>query len=154
LAWADGVPDVTAGAGARFFPDAGEQAAVVELSAPLPVFDRNQGRVLEARYMLGRAVAQQRAAEADIERELAAAHADAASAAFALRTLRDQTLPAARAAFEAAKEAFANGRTDFLDVLDAERTLVEVERQLIDARQTQQSAAATLEGLIAAPLGE
>jgi cobalt-zinc-cadmium efflux system outer membrane protein len=104
--------------------------------------------------MLGRAVAQQRAAEADIERELAAAHADAASAAFALRTLRGETLPAARAAFDAAKEAFANGRTDFLDVLDAERTLVEVERQLIDARQTQQAAAATLEGLIAAPLGE
>ncbi len=146
------VPDVTAGAGVRHFPDANEVAAVLELSVPWPLFDRNQGRTLEARYALSRAMAMQREANAALHEELAAAHADVASAAFALDTLREQTLPAARAAFDAARDGFEKGTTDYLNVLDAERTLVDVERHLIDARERYHKSAATLEGLITTPL--
>lgn len=149
---ANGVPDVTAGAGLRHFPDAGEAAGVIELSIPLPFNDRNQGRVLEARYNVGKVRLQQRAAEAAIREELVAALSDQASAKFALTTLNQETLPAAKSALKAAREAFQNGRTDFIDVLDAERTLVDVERSLIDARESFHASVATLEGLTATPL--
>ena len=152
LARSKAVPDVTAGAGVRHFPDANDVAAVLELSVPWPLIDRNQGRILEARYALARATALQREAEAALREDLATAHADLASSSFALTTLGEQTLPAAKAAFKAARDGFENGTTDFLNVLDAERTLVDVERRLIDARERYQSSAATLEGLTATPL--
>jgi cobalt-zinc-cadmium efflux system outer membrane protein len=97
-------------------------------------------------------MAMQREANAALHRDLAAAHADLASGAFALDTLREQTLPAARAAFDAARDGFEKGTTDYLNVLDAERTLVDVERHLIDARERYHRSAATLEGLITTPL--
>lgn len=152
LAKAQAVPDVTAGAGVRSFPDADDAAALVEFSIPLPLSDRNQGGVLEARYAMAKATAQQRAAEAMLHQELSAAHAEMAAAVFALRTLRDEAMPAARSAHQAARDAFATGKTDYLNVLDAERTLVEVEAQLIDARENQHAAAAKLEGLTGRPL--
>ena len=154
LARAKGVPDVTAGAGVRTFPDANDAAALLEFSIPLPLNDRNQGGVLEARYALAKTTAQSRAAEAMLHQELSAAHAEMAAAVFALRLLRDEAMPAARSAHQAARDAFATGRTDLLNVLDAERTLVEVEAQLIDARESQHTAAAKIEGLTARPLSE
>ena len=45
-----------------------------------------------------------------------------------------------------------SGQTDYIDVLDAERTLVEVERRLIDAQESHQLSATRLEGLTATPL--
>ncbi len=152
LAQARGVPNVTAAAGVRYFPDADDLAAVVELSAPLPLADRNQGGVLEARYRLAQVRALQRAEESKLIEELTAVYADLASSAFALQVLREETLPAARSAFLAAQDAFTNGTTDYLDVLDAERTLVEVQRQEIDKLETYQVSAARLEGFTAGPL--
>ena len=152
LAKANTIPDINAGGGVRHFPDAEDVAAVVEFSVPIPLFDRNQGEVLRARYDLGKAKVLQQAAEAALREELAAAHADFASAVFALHTLRNETLPAAKSAFEAANEAFEHGQTDYIDVLDAERTLVEAERQLIDAQESHQRSATRLEGLTATPL--
>jgi len=154
LARANSIPDVTAGGGMRYFPDADDITAIFELSVPLPLIDRNQGRVLEARYGLARARSMQSASEAMMREELANAHADLASSSYALITLREQTLPTARAVFEAAQNAFESGRTNFLDVLDAERTLVSVERRIIDIRQRYHTSATILEGLTAVPLEE
>ena len=152
LARANAVQDVTAGAGVRHFPDADDAAAVIELSVPLPLTDRNQGRILEARYRLAQTIANQRAATASLHAQVATAHARFAAAAFALSTLESKTLPAARAAFQAAKDSFENGKSDYLDTLDAERLLLEVERQSIDARSTYHNTLATLEGLTGSPL--
>ena len=152
LARANGVPDITAGGGVRHFPDADDVAGIAEFSVPIPLFDRNQGEVLRVEYALGKAKALQQAAETTMREELAAAHADLASAVFALHTLRDETLLAANSAFKAAKKAFESGQTDYIDALDAERTLVEVERQLLDTQESYQLSAARLEGLTAAPL--
>ena len=152
LAKANAIPDITAGGGVRHFPDAEDIAGMVEFSVPIPLFDRNQGDILRSRYGLGKAKTLQLAAEAKLREELAAAHADLASAVFALKTLRDKTLLAAKSAFKSASEAFESGQTDYIDVLDAERTLVEVERRLIDAQESHQLSATRLEGLTATPL--
>ena len=152
LAQARGVPDLSASAGVRYFPDANDTAAVVEFGVPLPLFDRNQGRVLESRFKYAQADAQEKATQAELQEEVALAYADAQSAQFAMRTLEGETLAAARSAFESAQEAFRVGQTDYLSVLDAERTLVNVERQRIDALALFHTSVTSLEGLTATPL--
>jgi len=152
LAQARGVPDLSASAGVRYFPDANDTAAVVKFGVPLPLFDRNQGRVLESRFKYAQADAQEKATQAELQEEVALAYADAQSAQFAMRTLENEALAAARSAFESAQEAFRVGQTNYLSVLDAERTLVNVERQRIDALALFHTSVTSLEGLTATPL--
>jgi len=154
LARARGVPDVTAGVGVRHFAESDDAALLVEFSSPIPIVDRNQGGVLEARYNVAKAISEQRAAEVAVRDELVRALEGLAAAHFETVTLRDETLPAARNAFDAARDAFEQGRSDFLDVLDAERTLVDIERQLLDALETYHHGNAAVEGLVAGPVSE
>lgn len=145
-------PDVAIGPGIRYMDDTDENALVVEAMVPLPLFDRNQGNILAARYGLARARAQREAALNGIHAEFAASYHQTAAAAREATILREQTLPAARSAFEAARSAFREGVSDYLDVLDAERTLVETERQLIDALADYHAQSNQLAGLTAQPL--
>jgi len=142
-------PDVTAGAGVRHFEDNDGFAAVVELSAPLPLVDRNQGAALAARYQLARARTQRRAAEVAMHESFHVALQQFEAARFEAVTLQREALPAARSAFDAVRSSFQQGRSDYIEVLDAERTLVEVERQAVDAFESHYLSHAEVDGLLA-----
>ena len=57
-------------------------------------------------------------------------------------------LPAARSAYDAARQAFETGRTNYINVLDADRTLVNTERQYIEALSAYHQTLTHLEGLV------
>ena len=142
------VPSVTLGAGLRRFNATDENAFVVEVGVPLKLFDRNQGGRLKARYNLLQAQTQQKNAEIRIQSLLIENYKKLAAAHYEVVTLRDETLPAARSAYAAARQTFEKGLTDYLDVLDAERTLVHAEKQYIETLANYHQTTATLEGLI------
>ena len=56
------------------------------------------------------------------------------------QSLRNEILPGAQSAFDAANKGFSAGKFSFLDVLDAQRTLFQAKSQyiqaLIDAHQS------------------
>lgn len=142
------VPDPTLGGGFRYVRDTDDNAFVMELSVPLPVFDRNQGNRLEARYRLAKAEEEQRAATVQAHTALGEAYA-ALAAAYAVATaLKNDALPGAQSAFEATSEGYRQGKFGFLDVLDAQRTLFEVRGQYIEALATYHQAVADVERLI------
>lgn len=146
------IPNVTVGGGPRRLSETRDTALVFELAIPLVLFDRNQGARLEARYRLAKAGEERRAAEVRVHTELAATYA-ALSAAFIEATrLRDEVLPGARSAFEAANEGYRQGKFGFLEVLDAQRTLFEARSQYIEALAAYHQAVAEMERLIGEPL--
>jgi cobalt-zinc-cadmium efflux system outer membrane protein len=155
LAEANRTPDPTLGAGVRYFNNVDEadaHALLLAVSVPLPVFDRNQGNILEARYQLARTEVERRAAAVRVQTALAETHA-ALSAAFSeASTLRDEVLPGAQQAFDAAREGYRQGKFQFLEVLDAQRTLFEARGQYVEALSTYHKAVAALERLIGEPL--
>ena len=117
------MPDLTLSLGSRRDDAIGRRQAVVGLSVPLPLFDRNQGA-------LGAAL--RRTAKA--EEELAAAQAAAASGFASAYTryelarseamlLAQDVLPGADAVYALTLKGFEYGKFSFLDVLDAQRTL-------------------------------
>jgi cobalt-zinc-cadmium efflux system outer membrane protein len=155
LVEANRTPDPTLGAGVRYFNSADEadaHALLLAVSIPLPVFDRNQGNILEARYQLAKSEAERRAAAVQVQTALAETHA-ALSAAFSeASTLRDEVLPGAQQAFDAAREGYRQGKFQFLEVLDAQRTLFEARGQYVEALSAYHKAVAALERLIGEPL--
>ena len=71
-----------------------------------------------------------------------------ASAHGAAVSLRDEVLPAARQAYAAASESYKEGKLGYLDVLDAQRTLMDARQSHVDALITYHKAVAVVESLI------
>jgi len=118
------VPDVTLGAGYRRLSEPDEDALVAELSLPLPLFDRNQGNIQEARERVARTAHERRAVEVQVDAELSAAYAALSSARAENRTLDEIILPAAAEAFETLRSGYREGRFSHLEVIDAQRSLI------------------------------
>jgi outer membrane protein, heavy metal efflux system len=142
------IPDPTLGGGARHARETGDNALVMSVSLPLPVFDRNQGGFLEARYQLAKAGEARRAAEVQGRAALAEAYAALSSALAEATVLKNEALPGAQQAFEAAREGYRQGKFGFLDVLDAQRTLFEARGQYIETLAAYHQAVAEIERLI------
>jgi cobalt-zinc-cadmium efflux system outer membrane protein len=147
LAKAESVPNVEVGAGLRRFNESDEQAYLFQVSVPLPIFDRNQGGIAEARYKEAKALRQKEAAEVRIRAALIDAHQRLTKAWDEARALKDEVLPAARASYGATSRAFQYGKSDFLNVIEARRTLIEAESRYIDALASFHQAAYQAEKL-------
>lgn len=145
---AKAIPDVTVSAGWQRFSDNGDNAAIVGISIPLPLFDRNQGAILEARRKQAKARQESRAAELKAHAALADSYQSLASSFATATGLKDQVLPAAQLAFHTVQEGFREGKFGFLEVLDAERTLFETRSNYIEALAGYHRARAEVERLI------
>ncbi|MBI1337899.1 MAG: TolC family protein [Phycisphaera sp.] len=152
LAQAQAVPDVTGRIGLRDDRASDAQALVVGISLPLPIFDNRRGDVLAARLGAAAARQRQRLAELRIESMLSRAYARLVDAHDQATAIRDIALPPATEAFAAARRAFEQGHLTYLDVLDAQRTLLELRREHLDALAAYHESVAEIEGLVCRPL--
>lgn len=146
------VPDVSLTAGVRRFGELQGNAFLFGASIALPFFDLNGGGVREASSRLGRAYEERRSAQARASAALAEAYRALASAHEELTALRESVLPGSRQAFEAVTEGYRLGKFGYLDVLDAQRTLIGAGSQYLRALSDYHKAAADVERLIGEPL--
>jgi cobalt-zinc-cadmium efflux system outer membrane protein len=114
--------------------DERETSLVLGASIPLPLFNRNQGRIREAEYMALKASDQRRATEVQVSATLAARYSVLEAAHIEASTLRSDVLPKAQEAFEATNEGYLQGKFGLLDVLFAQRSLFDARSQLLDAQ--------------------
>lgn len=143
------VPDVTLVGGYRRFTDLDNHAFVVGAAVPLPLFNRNRDGIEEARSRAAKALDQSRAARLAITAQLAEAYADLARAHDAVTIIRTEILPGSREAFDAVGEGYRLGKFGYLDVLDAQRTLVDAGGQQLRALADYYRALAEVERLTA-----
>jgi outer membrane protein, heavy metal efflux system len=146
------IPNVTGVGGVRRHSRTSDTALIMQLAIPIPIFDRNQGAILAARYRLARAGEERRTAEVRVLSELAATYAELSSAFAEATTLQHDVLPGAQSAFEAFSEGYRQGKFGFLDVLDAQRTLFEARGRYLEALTAYHRAVADMERLIGEPL--
>lgn len=151
---AKGIPDIKISGGYKRAEDLGASAAIVGVSIPLPFFDRNQGSIRAAKYNLNRLETQREAAISQIYKELRAAYNQLDAAAHEVNQLQKQVLPGASTAFEAAQTGYRQGKFDYLEVLDAQRTLFSTRTRYIQALAEYNRAVTEVERLIGTPLSE
>jgi len=152
LAKAKGIPDLTVSGGYRYIGADKENALVFGVSAPLPVFDRNQGGIQEAKYRFSKALEDREAARVRVQTVLAEGYQALSSAYIEATTLRQEVLPQAENAFKASTEGFQRGKFGYLEVLDAQRTLFEVRDRYIETLASYHKSVADVERLIGTPL--
>ncbi|MBI4517756.1 MAG: TolC family protein [Deltaproteobacteria bacterium] len=146
------VPNVTAGAGYRRLSGPDDNALVFRLSVPVPLLNRNQGAILEARRQLAEAGEGRRAAEVGVTAALVTAYQALATAHDQVAALGAQVLPSAQGAFDILTAGYREGRFRYLDVLDAQRTLIAARVQRVRALVDYHTALAAVERLIGEPM--
>ena len=151
---ARGVPDVTVNAGYRRLAAADSNAFVIGASIPLPLRDRNRDGIQAAAHRVAQAREDERAARTRITATLAAAYRDLAVAYDEASALASEVLPGARSAFTAIEEGYRLGRFGYLEVLDAQRTLVSAEVQHLRAMASVQKAVVQVERLTGVPFAD
>jgi len=127
------IPNITIGAGVVNNQEIGLNQALFGLSIPIPVFDRNQGNVQEAASRTFKAEDELIAVKNRIQTNLATQYERLNAARQATLSLQSDILPNAQSAFDAANRGFSLGKFNFLDVLDAQRTLYQAKSQYINA---------------------
>jgi len=146
------VPDLSLIGGYRRFTDLDNSAYLIGASLSLPLFDRNSGAVDEAKSLVSKAYEERRAAEGRVNAALSDAFRALSSAQQEAVALRETMLPGSRQTFELVTEGYRLGRFAYLDVLDAQRTLIAAEGQYLRALSDYHKAVANVERLIGAPL--
>ena len=130
---ARGIPDLTVSVGAKRDAEAGRNMAVLGVSLPIPVFDSNRGAQVEALRRVDKAVADARAVALRVETHALQAHERMLTAHAEVESLQRDVLPGAQGAYDAAVKGFDLGKFGFLDVLDAQRTLLAAKGQYLRA---------------------
>lgn len=140
--------DLTVSLGARRNEELGLDQALLGVSLPLPLFNRNQGNLLEALRRTDQARDELAAAELRLSGELTLAYGQLKTAREETESLRRDVLPGAQSAFEATSRGFDLGKFSFLDVLDAQRTLFQARSHYLRALAGAHRAAADIERLL------
>lgn len=142
------MPDLTVSVGSQRDEQTRRTQAIIGLSLPLPLFNRNQGNVLSALRKTDKARDELAAVETRLASELEQAWLRLQATRDELAILRRAILPGAQSAFDAASQGFALGKFNFLDVLDAQRTLFQSKSQYLSALAESHRALADIERLV------
>jgi cobalt-zinc-cadmium efflux system outer membrane protein len=142
------LPDLEVGLGTRYDRESEDTALLFGLSMPLPLFNRNQGAVAAARSRLAGAEAKKQGAVVQVKAALAENWETMAAAHEEAEILREEVLPTARQALEDARYGYEAGKFGLLEVLDAQRTLVEARGSYLEALSTFHRTAAEMGRLL------
>ena len=146
------IPDVSINLGIKRSEELGRNQAIFGVSVPLPLFDRNQGNVLESLRRTDKAKDELSATETRLDSELAQAYEKLNTSRQEAEALQKEILPGAKSAYDAAVTGFEFGKFAFLDVLDAQRTLLQTKSQYLRALSDAHRAAAEIDGILGEPV--
>ena len=146
------VQDFTVSVGVKRREESQNEQMTFGFSIPLPLYNRNQGNLLEALRREDKA-----------RDELLATRITLISDAYQVmerlrarreeaQLLRTEVVPGAKSAYEAATIGFENGKFSFLEVLDAQRTFFSAKSQYLNALAAVHRAVTDLEAILGEPV--
>jgi outer membrane protein, heavy metal efflux system len=133
LAMVERVPDVTLDLFYRRIGASDTDAFDVGVTIPLPLFDRQQGRIQAAKAEAREAEARARAARGDAVRRVREAHVNLTEALSHTRLVKEDILPRAETVLKAAEARHAAGDLSLADVLPIRRDYASVRLAYLDA---------------------
>jgi len=117
------------------------------LSAPLPIFNRNQGEVARAQTEQQQLEAKTRALEADVISDLNAAFTDYRAARQIVERIESTMLAQARDVRTTMEYSYRRGEASLVEFLDAVRAFIDITRSYNEARADYARSLYTLDAL-------
>ncbi len=136
LAKAFRIPDVTIGAGYAVQGPRGpdnQQMGILNLGVPLPLFNRNQGGIVQAEVGLQSAQADLDRTVNQVENQVDVAYRNLLQSRRLVEAYLAGVLDDARSTFTIVERAYERGGATILDLLDAARTSRTIQQNFIEA---------------------
>jgi cobalt-zinc-cadmium efflux system outer membrane protein len=131
LAKARRYPNITVGGGYKQVESTDDYSYIVNVSLPIPLFDQNQGSVQQQKNKIDSARQRLISTRTELRARLRSRYETLKATYEELKALDQEVLPGASRAFEASLKGFRSGKFDYLEVLDAQRTLFENRVQFV-----------------------
>jgi cobalt-zinc-cadmium efflux system outer membrane protein len=147
LAQARRWPTLTPTLGARKFELTGDWALVAGISAPLPVFDRNQGRVAQSRSAVAHARAEAEAERVRVRTTLFELYQEMQHSAHRAEVLRDEVIPRFEETIDETRKGYEKGRYRYFELRTVQAEVVAAKRSLVEASTAAHRLVITLERL-------
>jgi outer membrane protein, heavy metal efflux system len=138
------VSDMTLSIGVKRDEQISRNQAIFGIAIPLPLFDRNQGNLQEALSRTDKARDELAATESRLNSDLMQAYQRLNIALQETILMQKELLPGAQSAYDLALKGFEFGKFSFLDVLDAQRTLLQAKSQHLHTLTETHHAAAEI----------
>jgi cobalt-zinc-cadmium efflux system outer membrane protein len=152
LAEARARADVTVSAGVRRLEATNDQGFVLGFTMPLGASARAQPFVSEARALRELTNAEHETHRVNVYAQLFELYQEMKHAITEAQALKETVAPEMEGVLEATRYAFERGRYSYLEWADAQRELVRVQRDLIDAATRAHLLRAEIERLTGAPV--
>lgn len=123
------VPDASFGLGYRRFKETDTSTYLGLFSVGLPIVNRNQGAIESARQEQVISKFEGMNTKLSLRRRIRSLQITLRKLINEHRSIEEVLLPSAKKAFAQAKSAYQMGRTSYLELLDAQRTLVEAKKR-------------------------
>lgn len=133
VAQASAKPDIDLSLGVRRFEDLNDQGLVMSVSVPLGSKPRASYAITEADAQLTALASRQEAQRMESYQSLFGLYQQLTQARTEYEALRTRLVPKAEQAFTFARHAFDAGRTSFIELTQAQRTLFDQRSRVIDA---------------------
>jgi cobalt-zinc-cadmium efflux system outer membrane protein len=148
LACAQVTPNITGQIGVGVDTASDDTYAIVGVSVPLPIRNRNQGNIQTARADIAAASAAIEQTRLSLDGRLADAVGRYQTARQRYEQLVSRIVPNAEETYRLSQQAFAAGESDFLQLLTVQRTLFTTRLSALDAFGQAKQALAEIEGLL------
>jgi cobalt-zinc-cadmium efflux system outer membrane protein len=126
----------------------GKTDANVVVGVPLPLWNKNQGGIIEAQGQVAAAERAVEQLELDLQNRMGPIFERYSNASNQVRRYREIILPAATESFELTRKSYEAGETGFVSLLTAQRTLAQTKLNYLEAAGELRTTAAQLEGFL------
>lgn len=126
----------------------GDPDGSVSVGVPLPVWNRNQGALIQAQHEAAAAERALEQLELSLQSRLAPVFERYSNALNQVKEYRENILPAARESLELSRRLYQAGETGFLNVLTAQRTYSQTNLSYLEAQRHLRTTTAEIEGLL------
>ena len=143
------VPNITVGAGYLRQNQNQSNDYTLQLSIPVPLFNRNQGNIRAAQAGLWKSAVDLESVQNDLTKRLATAYGQYAASKARAERFRKVILPKAEESYRLTLAVFKGGQFEYLRVLQAQRVINEANLTYIQAQLDMWRAGSEIAGLLA-----
>jgi outer membrane protein, heavy metal efflux system len=143
---AERIPNLDLEAGVLYNNANRDTIADVQVSVPLPLFNRNQGNIRKAQAELTFARSEVRRAALELQQRLAEAFEQYENARFQVEKYASDILPNAQMSLDLVTAGYRQGEFSYITLLTSQRTFFEASLAYVDAIRELRLAVVAIEG--------
>jgi len=146
LARSEAWMDIELGGGVQRFNETDDHAYFLEVNIPIPIFNRNRGKIDEAVHAHRKSQKEYEAGIIELKTSLIKLIKQLQSVQKAFQSMQNNVMPAAKLAYESVSKAYQVGEQDYIELIEAHRSYLMTKRENLDLYNELQSLIIELEG--------